>query len=602
MSSKSSSEKYSKEEIYKEAITIVDNERQNWEDAVVWVTDKVGFKMRDLIRTCRKNYWGVFDKPIDSQTGREKTWMGMTMSTVEDVVKNIDMDAKDVTFLARNEMGIDITEITRSLSQEKMDKMMFGEILDADERVLAIDGTFVWKTWEENKKLRRASVDLLNFYIDPQARSIQEARRVTERCLSTPSAIKGMTGWWNTDGLIGSTSLNPNDGDLSAVMSQDKTVEDRDLWETWGLIPEYLITRNKKDTDMVEGHIVVSGLQAGKPVCHLIERNNKKDYNGNPVRPYEECRYAVVAGRWYGVGVAERLLALQEYLNTIVNIRINRSYISQLGLFKIRRGQGITAQALAKLPSNGAITVNQMDDIEQFNIAGPDATSYRDEEVIRAWGQRITQSYDVTAGEVLPASTTATSAAISNANAKSGFSMPKDAIGFFVERWIDRHALPIWAKTLTKGDVIRISGDSLDELIESVVAFKASEILEEMRNEMLVPSKGAFDEANQQAADMLKKRGVLFIELLQDIIAENVQTRVYMTNEKLDVPVTVQNLLTLLQVAPEFKDDTVKEIYDLLGLRRPSFKKTEEQQMGTPVRLPQESAQQLITRASTMNG
>ena len=384
-------------------------------------------------------------------------------------------------------------------------------------------------------------------------------------------------------------------------MSQNKTVEEVDVWETWGLIPERLITGKKADTNMVEGHIVVSGLQSGNLNVHLIERNTRKDYNGKIIKPYEECRYAVVQGRWYGVGPAERLLALQEYLNTVVNIRINRSYVSQLGLFKIRKGQGITPQMLSRLPSNGAISVNQMDDIEQFQIAGPDATSYKDEEVIRSWAQRITQSYDVTAGETLPASATATSTAISNANAKTGFSMPKDAIGFFVERWMDRHALPIWAESISIGDVIRISGDALDDVIEKIVADKAIEIVDEMRSDMLVPSQQAFEEANKQAADMIKKKGSIFIELLQEIIAKNVETRVYMTNEKLDVPVTVQNLLTLLQVAPEYKDDTVKEIYDLLGLRRPSNKQ-QAQQLGSPVAVPKESAQQLITRASTMNG
>lgn len=593
---------FSKEEIYQEAIQIVDGERQNWEDAVVWVTDKVGFRMRDLIRTVRKNYWGVFDEPIDTRTGREKTWIGITMSTVEDIVKNIDLDAKDVNFKARYPDGEHITEIVRGIAQEKMDKMMFGELLDADERVLGIDGTFVWKTWKQGKQLRRESVDLLNFYIDPQARSIQDALRVTERCITTPSAVAKMTGWKNVDGLVGSVALNANDGDTGAMMAQNKTVPELDVWETWGLIPKYLITMKKADTEMIEGHIVVSGLQAGKPVCHLIEKNTNVDYNGKSVKPYEECRYATVQGRWYGVGPAERLLALQEYMNTVVNIRINRSYVSQLGLFKIRKGQGITPAILSKLPSNGAISVNQMDDIEQFQIQGPDQTSYKDEEVIRSWAQRITQSFDVTAGETLPASATATSTAISNANAKSGFSMAKDAIGFFVERWIDRHALPIWAKSITVGDVIRISGDALDDVIEKVVAARAIEIMEEMRAQNLVPSKQAFEDANKQAADILKKKGSIFIELLQEIVAENVETRVYMTNEKLDVPVTVQNLLTLLQVAPEYRDDTVKEVYDLLGLRRPSNKQEMPQEMGSAMKSPMESMQQLTTRASTMNG
>jgi hypothetical protein len=37
----------------------------------------------------------------------------------------------------------------------------------------------------------------------------------------------------------------------------------------------------------------------------------------------------------------------------------------------------------------------------------------------------------------------------------------------------------------------------------------------------------------------------------------------------MDVAVTVQNLLSLIQAAPEFRDDIVKQTFDLLGLGQP---------------------------------
>ena len=57
-----------------------------------------------------------------------------------------------------------------------------------------------------------------------------------------------------------------------------------------------------------------------------------------------------------------------------------------------------------------------------------------------------------------------------------------------------------------------------------------------------------------------------------------------------------------MQVAPEYKDDTVKEVYDLMGLRRPTNKQEGMQEMGSQTKMPQESMQQLVSRASTMNG
>src|ERR1700753_2687680 len=71
------------------AISIVRGEKQRWEVATAFVTDRVSFKMRQLIRIFRKNFYGIFDVPIDQYTGIEKTWYPLTEINVNAVVKNI---------------------------------------------------------------------------------------------------------------------------------------------------------------------------------------------------------------------------------------------------------------------------------------------------------------------------------------------------------------------------------------------------------------------------------------------------------------------------------------------------------------------------------
>ena len=194
-------------EAWSAAINIVQREQSNWEEAIVYVTDKVAFRMRELIRIFRKNYWGVFDKPYDELTGREKTWIGLAMSIVEMYVKNGDIDQKDISFVARTEEGTEIADLTRLWVKEYLSRMYFGETLDEDQRQLCIDGTVVWKTWEAGGKMNRRTVDLLNFYIDPSEKDIQSAYRVTERSLLLPAQIAGMD-WYNTKNLTGSNILS----------------------------------------------------------------------------------------------------------------------------------------------------------------------------------------------------------------------------------------------------------------------------------------------------------------------------------------------------------------------------------------------------------
>lgn len=572
--------------IAREAIAIVDRERTNWEEAVTYITPRVGFRMRELIRILRKNYWGVFDEPFDKNTQRERTWIGLAMATVETWLKNIDIDTKDIGFLARNENGDEITELTRLKVKDYLDRSYFGETLDADERQVLIDGTVVWKTWEtkNGKKsiLNRRTVDLLNFYIDPTEDNIQSAYRVTERAILLPSQIEAMTGWENTDDLDGSQTLNRIDGNRRSNFGTRTTGEYRDVWEMWGKIPRWLVTKDKESDDCyeeIDGHIVVSGLEAPHVTFHLAEENKKKDKFGNVIKPYEEWRAAKIANRWYGLGVIERILALQEYLNTTVNIRINRGYVSQLGLFKIKKGKGITAQMLNNLASNGAIPVTDMDDIQQFDIQEAGPSSYKDEEVIKYWAQQVSSAYPVSSGDTMPASTSATASAIANTNAKSSYTMFKEGMGLFIQRWIDRHALEIIAKDLTIGDILKLSSDDekFKELIESIALDNVANAIEDGG---IVPSEQELMVVLAQEEERLKKRPQVFIKAIRAIVAAEIDTKVHITNEDVDTSVTIQNLISLAQIAPENREDIVKQVYDLMGLDRPAFKQPQQPPQG----------------------
>lgn len=564
------------QDIEKQAISIVRGEKQRWEVATAFVTDRVSFKMRQLIRIFRKNYYGIFDQPNDPFTGQEKIWYPLTEIQVEAVVKNIDLDQKDINFRSKTPNGYGITALTRAAVKNKLSSIFFGQKLDDFERSLCIDGTAVWKTFEEDGKLVIKPVDLLNIYIDPTTPSIQEAYRFTERSLMFPEEIMGMTGWINTEeidqnvseGLPRTDPYFPSQGGTTA-MSNVKMV---DVWELWGKFPKYLITGKQADRNIeVEGHIVVSGIDTpGKERCHLIELNNEKTSEGQFLKPYEEAWYTRVPGRWYGRGVAEKVLMLQIYANIVFNVRKNRSVISQIGLFKIRKGAGITPQMLSRLPSNGAVVLNSMDDLEQMVIQEVGAGSYKDEDVINSISERLTNAFAVVTGQGLPSSTPATNAVLESQAAQTGFSMIRDGIGGFLERWVDRHSLKIIAKELTRNDIIRITADedTFKELVDRVVLYKAQEALDRSYDEGYIPSEMELEEAIEDAREKLM-RSDMFVKLVQKIMTDQLETQVFVTNEQMDIAVTLQNLISMLSAAPEYKEAIVKQSFDLMGLPEP---------------------------------
>jgi hypothetical protein len=591
-----------------EAIRIVEAERVMWEDPTVWVTDRVEFRMKEIIRACRKAYYGVFDEPFDAQANRDKTWIPLVQNLVEDVWKSSNPDMKDMMFRAKNEGGIEITELVRAKVYDYLRKNYYGQILDESTRQLLIDGTLVWKTWKDGKNMRRRTVDVLNIYIDPTEDNIQEAYRVTERSLMLPMQIERQD-WTDSDDITGQENLD----------RYLKTAKYQDVWEMWGKIPGWMVgIKGDEGEDEIDGHIIVSGLESKQKRVHLVEQNTNEDSMGNIIKPYEECQLTKTPGRWYGIGIAERTLALQEWLNTIDNIRINRNYVAQLGLFKIRRGAGVTPQMLSKLTSNGAIEVGNMEDIQQFQVQEPGQTAYEDEQVIRDWATRIASAYPISTGESVPASQTATTSAIQNTNAKTAFVNIRNTIGFFLERWMDRHALPIILSNVGKGDFVRYLTDdeAFGRLADRISTYYVSQEYYKLPPDQR-PSTDELKKALENAENELRARPELLVKLTKKLLAENVDTEFYTSNEPVDTTVRVQNLISMLQFVPNYQESIVRQAFDLMGLPFP--KQNAQQQMppmaaGTPgmssnattpngtmqgYRADMTSQQQAVTNANT---
>jgi hypothetical protein len=582
----------SQSDIETQAIKLLSDEKQQWEDETCFVTEKVAFRMRELLKTLAKNYWGIFDKPTDPTTGREKIWVPLTESICDSVVKNIDLDTKDINFRAKKTESIGYTAIVRSAVKNYLDDINFGEYLDNFERDLAIFGTAVWKTMvetdDENKqKLCIEPVNLLNFYIDPTATCIREAVKqggVIERSLWTPDAVRKMgkaDGWVNLENLEGVSGLSLNDADL--VRTNFSSVKLVELFERWGMFSKFLITGNEKDREhLVFGRIVASNLVRGGKI-HVIEERKMKDM------PYEEAWYSKVNGRWYGRGPAEKVMMLQIWMNTIVNIRINRSYVSQLGIFKIRKGSGITPQMLSRLPANGAVTVSNPDDLTQMVIQEASQASYSDESNIQNWAQRVTSVFESVTGESLPSSTPATNAAIQSRAGQSQFTFVKEGIGMFLQRWVKAHVLPYVAKQLrNKSEVIRLTGE-VEELRE-MDAHIANELL--YKHLKKLNAKGEFfdiskvEAERQRILDRLGSSGSdRYVQLDDNLNPADYDVQVFITNEEMDKAVLAQNLVTVLQTIPNLPNSgidptsVVRSIMDVMGIDATQLK---ARQLATP--------------------
>lgn len=558
----------------REATEIVKGEVSKYKDGEWFITENVAIAIRPLVRLLRKNYWGVFDEEIDPITKRRKIWVPLTRLIVDSTRKLSDIDLKDLTFAALKKKSMGIVSIVRGFVRYWLRVNFFGEVLDESILQMCIDGTVVWKTYsiKENGKtcVKRKTVDVLNVYLDPTANSIQEAQRFTERALMSLLEIEAMTGWKNTANMKTGSGLHRTEIDLKHVDNNGDFV---DVYEMWGLAPMRLKTGNKESKGVFDAHIVVSGIETGDLRVHVCEENTNKDKAGNIIKPYEEMRYLKVPNRWAGVGPAEMVMRLQEWINTIVNLRIRKNTNAAMGLFKIRAGANVTQQMLSNLVASGVIKLNALDDMENMPIDEAGESSYRDEETAKDWAYKVTSTYDIARGET-GGQATATASVIEDRNSKTAFTLVIESVGHMLNRWMDRQFLPHVPKMIKEYKEVTIFGDfdGIDNMRSQIVAHLAMEELDRVYKETgYVPSEMEMRDAMAKAEKELRQHKDLFVEMVEDIVVDSLETVAQFTNETTDTTVTVRNLLDMAGLVedPEARNDFFTQAMDLMGLEIP---------------------------------
>lgn len=608
-----------------EAIKLVSQEKTAWEEATVQVTPKVQFNMRNMIETFRKNYLGVFDDPYDPVTGREKTWVPLTETLVENKVDKTDLDTKDIDFRARRGEVAGLTHIIRAETKHALDAIFFGEKLDKAQRSLEIDGTIVWATEEVKGNADVRQVDLLNFYIDPNAESISDTDGVIERIILSIADFKKLAKankWLNAD-IEGGPKPHPTN-DLLSLTTTSGSAPYVELYKRRGLAPKMVVTGREDDKDKWIPTEIICSLNNGTWIFHKAEE--RKD---NKNKGYEEAWSTKIQGRWHGRGTAEKALWLQVAANVVTNVRQTRQSVNQLGIFKVKKSAGLTPQMTMRLAANGTLVLNDMNDVEQMVMQDIPVSSYRDEESIWGWAQRVTQNQDVSIGEQNPSST-ATEAVLSNQNAGSANTLKKEGFGHFLERWLRNQFLPIQIKSWKKKNVrLELEIQEIRLLDESRVNAELYAQLEQvnMENQQRM-AQGLPPLAIDPSQVMLERQRALsqlsasgndrFTDFPEKFDINDFDIEVIITNEKVDKGVLSQNLISVLRmVPPEQAEMVLQQLFDVMGLEYrkpqqmlPSQGMTSPPGMGqqAPAGMPMEptesappqTPQQVVAEANTL--
>ena len=567
---------YQPTEREKEVIKIVKDEFTEWENAEVDVTDSVSYKMLGpggIIQKCRKNYLGKFDNEKDEITGKKKIFWPVTEDMVETIVQNIDLDSVDINIRATNPNGFSSALILRYLLGYFMRKNYFGEVLNELLRQFCIDGTIVLKTLKNYDSFFKKQViktpipDLTNFFIEPSEKHIQEAGAVIERNILKLSEVKKYP--WNNLEYLESEG-NPN-------------VPYCEIYERWGELPLWTVTGKESDKEKKEWIPAVAILSnlGHYPIVHKIKANS------SGIKPYEECRFRKISGRWYGRGIGEILLGLQSYINETVNLRLNQARIAQLGLFKVRKGSGITQQLLSSLISGGAVPVTRMDDIEELRTSDIKQSSYLDQNNAYLQSQRVSGGWQVGKGEGLPASQPATTAVLQERGMRTGYDLLQENLGIFLSKVFERHIIPLLFETIKNEEIISIVGspEELKEIDENYINRALNKVqLDNLLKTGNFPKPEFIEHLRKIYQDNLQKfQKTRYFKIDKKMLTNwQYETEVFVTGESFNKAVMVRQLNDMLLTYSRLPgvnidvDQIFKEILDLMGLGGSRFLKSRE--------------------------
>ena len=551
----------------KEMLRIMLAEKSAWEDGEVFAIEKLSFIMRNIVKKARKNFYGVFDEEIDPVTQRKKIWVPLTEWVVENVIKNIDIDTKDIHVEPMKSESSVSAEFFNFILRNRLEKAQFGKILNANNQNIVVDGTGFLKAWKEDGELKITYQDRLHIIVDPAVSCVDESPSIIEENVLSLPEFKQYTDWKNIDAVKGSRNVDRSGIAERGIgsTSRESEVPYVRVYERYGYAPKFVLTGNEEDRDEYVYVLAVASELDSNPVIHQIKEVKK--------HPYQDFKFKEVLNRFDGRGIPEKLLSIQEYVNEVVNTRLNTARIVQLGLWRV--GAGVTSKQMKELFSGAAIRANQ-GDVERLNTGTVDASSYKDEEVAYDWAKRVTQT---TNEDEVAASKPATNALIEERGANKGYDLIVENIYLNLAKFIKEKVVPIIIETIKDGEIEKITGDpqaiaKLEEpFVRNLVRSKNSQAFMETGQYLYQNADQEQQAIVQLMQEMNKQYGnKRFIPILKQAFDTDYEIRIDPAGDVINKGVLakqltdVMNMLSGAGVPITELKDVAQELFDTMGL------------------------------------
>lgn len=449
----------------------MEEEIQQFLTEKVTISENNDFSQYKLVRRIKLFESHVYPTGKFDSQGNYKFWFDIITPRIDNEVKNIDFDSRDVNAHSTRKND-ELLNVITNLALVQYQKTT-GQ---AEEMNSAIEegsgwGNILWKKVQGSYE----RCDLSNvFVINQTARTVDETPIIERHPFSQSDLRERMGKWAHIQEVIDNCGSETYKTNVSAL-EQKTTVPYYEIFERNG---EVKLSHLKE----AHGHEVLPGdenkyvfakvLAAGKrteltgvSIQYILWAGEMKGKKNSDI--YEEFHRGRYKGRWWREGLYELLFDVQVRANQIGN--------------QIAQGLEFAAKKVFYSPDK-LIVQNILTDIKNgeiikaTNLAALDVRMEGLDQLIADWNRLvqlandISNSREVVVGDSGPAGMPFRLGAMLNQNANKLFDLLREKFSIPLSKIYEKWVIPELVKDIRMKDVLRLTGDSdmlrrLQELI-----------------------------------------------------------------------------------------------------------------------------------------
>jgi hypothetical protein len=439
------------------------------ENMTVEVSEGVTYNLRDVINDNYRLYNAKFEDGAVEENGFVRVFMRKLWVVYRTLIQGSDVDMKDLNVRSLNGVKIRMASILKMLTVSHLDRTGFGEYLDETLEFMCWHGSAITKRCDGSLE----NVDLRNYTTESNVQDPQQRRHAEyvyydyDKMMSykdemSEEALEAVEANWE--------EMNKNG------ISQFKVVE---FW-TWGTIgddeEEHKICVKYLDNQLNENHEALEPNE-WQPFIELFRFKTpyKKRRDSKRMReklgeyeemfPYNQYDLFKVPGRALAFGCAELLIGCQELYNELYSNKRKIDLRAVQGITVHNAIQGVdglselTQDFISNLSTGAVVSLAPGESLDQLRVDTSNTEfNLMDEKIYELMRQIIGVTATGT-GEEVPASTSATQAAINEKTAQTVYDYVRERMQHGIKRLFNDGYSKDVIEEIEEEDVATIIGD-----------------------------------------------------------------------------------------------------------------------------------------------